>query len=174
MKKKTTTPEMGQYVEKDNYRIEINYSQDAIDKELIKIIPKDDKEMVFTSGELLEMITKNLKNKELALALSEYEVGMKVLSTIQVMRTIHFKSDKDYKAGDEIHFSYVQPYPYFLALLEEGYGIAKTKGDIETIPLAVMAEAKESMMAKNKQLAELINKTTLDEAATQKVETKNE
>jgi hypothetical protein len=163
--KRKNLQEKGEFFENDDYRIEINYSDEAVEQELIKIKLKKSKTVDFSSGQLLSIITKNLRNKELALALSDYELNMKVLSAIEVMRTVHFKSDKDYKAGEEIKFSYSQMYPYFLALFEEGYGIAKTKGEIVGIPLSVMEEARESMLLKNKELAEAINKPTLEAAA---------
>lgn len=155
-------PEMGQFFENEKYRIEIKYSPEAVEKELIKIKLKDSDTVEFSSGQLIEIISKNLKNKEMALALSEYELETKTISTINVVRTFEFVANQDYKKGDKVAFNFEQPYPFFIALLEEAYGLAKTKGEVVSVPMSIMDEAKESMMKKNKDLAEAINQPTLN------------
>ena len=86
-----------------------------------------------------------------------------------VIRTVNFTLDHDVKKGEVINFNFPQQYPYFLALCEEMYKIAHIEGEVKAIPFSLADKAKQKMMKLNMNLAEKINKPTLD-AIKQKAE----
>lgn len=153
---------MGSFHENDDYRIEVKYSKKARDQELIKIKLKKGDTVEFKAGDLLKIITENIKKKELAIALSEHELEMESVFMVEVVRQVNFTSNRDVKKGEVISFQYPQLYPYFLALLEEMYKIALIKGELKAVPLALVKETEAEMMKKNQNLVDKINKPTLD------------
>lgn len=157
MKKKT-----GSFYENDDYRIEVKYSKKAREQELLKIKFKKGKTVEFKAADLLKIITEQIKRKDLALALSEQELEMESIHMVEVVRQINFTSTKDVKKGEVISFQYPQMYPYFLALCEQMYKIAVVKGEIKSVPLSTVKDAEVEMMKQNQNLAEKINKPTLD------------
>lgn len=169
-----TKQKTGSYYENDDYRIEVKYSKKARDKELIRFRLKKGNTIEFTATDLLKIITENIKKKDLALALSEQELEMESILMTQVVRQINFTMDRDVKKGEAISFQYPQQYPYFLALCEQMYKIAKVSGKVEAVPLSLVKEAEEEMIKQNSNLAEKINKPTLDAIEKSKqVENKN-
>lgn len=157
---------MGKYFENDDYRIEVKYSKKARDQELLKIKLKKGQTVEFKAHDLLKIITENIKKNELALALSEQELEMDSIFMVEVIRTMHFTMDRDVKKGEVINFNYPQLYPYFLALCEQMYKIAEIKGEVKAVPMAIAEETKAKMMEQNMNLAEKINKPTLDSIKT--------
>lgn len=153
---------MGKYFENDKYRIEVKYSKKARDQELIKIKLKKGDTAEFKAADMLKIITENIKKNELALALSEQELEMDAIMMIEVIRTINFTMDRDVKKGEVINFNYPQIYPYFLALCEAMYQLGELKGEIKAVPLSLVEETKEKMITQNMNLAEKINKPTID------------
>ncbi len=153
---------MGKFYENDNYRLEVKYSKKAKDQELLKIKVKKGDTVEFKAHDLLKIITENIKKNELALALSEQELEMDSIFMIEVIRTIHFTMDRDVKKGELINFNYPQVYPYFLALCEAMYHLAEVKGEIKAVPFSLVKETETKMMEQNQNLADKINKPTLD------------
>lgn len=152
---------MGSYYENDDYRIEVKYSKKARDQELIRFKLKKGDTVEFKAGDLLKIITENIKKKELALALSELEMEMEAIAMVKVVRNLNLTLDHDVKKGEVINLPYEHMYPYFLALAEEMYHIALTKGEVQMVPLKLSTEV-EKMREANMNLAEKINKPTLD------------
>lgn len=152
---------MGSFYENDDYRIEVKYSKKARDQELMKIKLKKGDTVEFKAEDLLKIITENIKKKELALALSEAEMQMESIAMVKVVRTLNVTLDHDVKTGEVINIPYEHMYPYFLALAEEMYKIALTKGEVQMVPLKLATEV-EKMREANMNLAEKINKPTLD------------
>lgn len=153
---------MGKFYENDDYRLEVKYSKKAREKELLKIKIKKGDTVEFKAADLLKIITENIKKNELALALSEGELEMDAIAMVEVIRTVNFTMDRDVKKGEVINFNYPQPYPYFLALCEAMYKLAEIKGEIKMVPFSITEETKTKMMEQNMNLAEKINKPTLD------------
>ena len=153
---------MGSFYENEDYRIEVKYSKKARDQELLKIKIKKGDTLEFKASDLLKIITEQIKKKELALALSDEELDMEAIAMIEVIRQVNFTMDRDVKKGEVISFQYPQPYPYFLAKCEEMWNIAKLQGEPVGIPFKVEKEAEKRMIELNKNLAEKINKPTLD------------
>lgn len=160
-KTKTKSKE-GAYFENDEYRIEVKYSKKARDQELLKLTLKKGDTVEFKSKDLLKIITENIKKKELALALSEQELELESILMTTVIRTVNFTLDHDVKKGEVINFNFPQQYPYFLALCEEMYKIAHIEGEVKAIPFELADKAKDKMIAQNINLAEKINKPTLE------------
>lgn len=153
----TKVPDNGMYHEEDTYRIDINYSPEAVEKELIKITIKEGDSIELPANSLLGAITSFIKNKDLALALSSKELEMKSVAMCDITRTFNFTATKDIKEGEQFSFNVSQKYPYFLALLEEGYKIAHIEGNLVYVPLEDVESARQQMMERNRELAEAIN-----------------
>lgn len=108
------------------FEIHLNFSPEAEEKGLIKIVPTEKGEIVLEVDAVLEMIANHVKNKPMAVALHDAEM-QQILMT-EVEREFGFIADKDYKTGDQIRFRVTQAYPAVLAALEEEYQICRMKG----------------------------------------------
>lgn len=113
--------------EDEKYTLEINYDKESKANGLIKIIPKDNQEIVLEADALLDLIAKNLK-KDIAIALSE--VDRKEIWMLLIQRMIAFKAEKDYKQGEQIIANITMPYPAALYALEKEFGLCQqAEGD---------------------------------------------
>ena len=62
--------DQGEYFENDSLRIDVKYDQEAIDKELIKFTSKDGTPIIFSAGEILDMIREQFREMKLAASLT--------------------------------------------------------------------------------------------------------
>lgn len=144
---------IGSVAETDAVSVFVNYSDEAKEKELIKLVPKEGvTEVVISADDILAIITSQLKKKDLAVALSTAEINE--IPMIETMRPLNVTLEKDFKKGDTIQFLFPHMYPYFLAVAEEAYGLCETRGEIKVISKSAYDEVAETLMEKNKPFIE--------------------
>ena len=126
-----TNIDKGIRLEKENYAIEIKYSEEAIQNKLIKFITKGGEELVFSADEMVSILVNQVNADTLSAAFVETDR----INVVEVMRQIKCVLDKDYKKGEEIRINYAHAYPIEFALIEEAYRFAKINEDIPAITL---------------------------------------
>ncbi len=106
---------------KDNFTIEVKYSDEAIKKKLVKFIVTEGNEFVLTADELISMLVHQVNSE----TLSPTFVEMDRINVVEVGRQIRCKLDRDFKKGSIININYAHPYPLEFAIIEEAFKIAK-------------------------------------------------
>lgn len=149
---KTNEYEVGSVAENDDLAIFVNYSQEAKDQELIKLVPKHGNEVVISADDILAIVASQLKKKELAVALTTADITE--IPMIETMRPLDVTLEKDFKKGDRIQFLFPHMYPYFLAVAEEAYKLCETRGEIKIISKEAYDEVAETLIEKNKPFIE--------------------
>lgn len=120
-------------LEKENYTIEVKYSDEAIEKKLIKFTTKSGDEIVLTVDEIISICVNQVNSEVLAAAFVETDR----VNVVEVGRQIQCVLDKDYKKGQVININYAHPYPIEFALIEEAWKIAQIKKDTKITELTV-------------------------------------
>lgn len=118
-------------LKKDKYTIQVNYSDDAVEKKLMKFITPSGDEFVISAEEMSSILVGQV-NSEL---LSATFVESDRVNVVEVTRQIRCKADRDIKKGDEIRLEYKHPYPVEFALIEEAMKIAKINEDVKVFEL---------------------------------------
>lgn len=121
----------GAKLEKENYVIEIKYSEEAIQKRLIKFVPKDGGDIVISADELASILINHVNTETLSATFVEADK----INVVEVGRQIRCVLDKDYQKGQEININYSHPYPIEFALIEESMKIAKINQDVPVFTL---------------------------------------
>ncbi len=113
----------GQRLVKETFDVEVKYSDEAIEKKLIKFIVKEGNEIVLSSDEILSILVSQVNSETLSAAFVESER----VNVVEVVRQIQCVLDRDYKKGEKINIGYQHPYPLEFALIEEVWKIAQIK-----------------------------------------------
>lgn len=115
-----------------DFKVQIGYSPEAIEKKLIKFITKKNgDEFEISAEELSSMLIGGVNTNTLNATFVETEK----ISVVEVNRQMEFVLDKDMKKGEKVKANYKHPYPLEFALIEEAYKIAKVDMDIPKIEL---------------------------------------
>ena len=124
---------MNQPVElkKDDYTIQIKYSDEAVEKKLMKFISKSGDEFVISAEELASMLVSQVNSETLAATFVETDR----VNVVEVGRQIQCVLNKDFKAGEVININYTHPYPIEFALIEEAAKYAKINMDAPAFTL---------------------------------------
>jgi translation elongation factor P/translation initiation factor 5A len=124
---------MNQPVElkKDDYTIQIKYSDEAVEKKLMKFISKSGDEFVISAEELASMLVSQVNSETLAATFVETDR----VNVVEVYRQIQCVLDKDYQKGQVINIGYVHPLPIEFALIEEVAKYAKINMDAPAFTL---------------------------------------
>lgn len=138
----------GMKADKGTYSVEIKYSQEAIDKKLIKLVPKDNQPIEISVDELVELMT-NYVNSEV---LAPVFVDSQRINMVYVKRQIESVANRDILKGERIRLEYEHPYPLEFALLEEAYKIALISR--EKLVLTLTEEFLKSVKDKIKPISE--------------------
>lgn len=118
-------------MKKEKYTIQVNYSDDAIEKKLMKFITPSGDEFEISAEEMSSILVGQV-NSEL---LSATFVESDRVNVVEVTRQIRVRADRDIKQGDEIRLEYKHPYPVEFALIEEAMKIAKINKDVKVFEL---------------------------------------
>lgn len=118
-------------LKRDNYTIQIGYSDKATEKKLIKFITKSGDEFVVSSEEMISLLVNQVNMETLAPAFVE----MDKVNVVEVARQLKCVLTEDMKKGQEINLNYTHPYPVEFAILEEAYKIAKINNDVPVFTL---------------------------------------
>lgn len=116
---------------KENFTIEVKYSDEAIKKKLVKFTVTNGNEIVLTADEIISMLVHQVNSE----TLSPTFVEMDKINVVEVGRQIRCKLDKDFKKGEIININYSHPYPVEFAIIEEAFKIAKIENNSKVTEL---------------------------------------
>ncbi len=120
-------------LEQEKYTIEVNYSADAIEKKLMKFIPKDNQEFEISAEEMSTILIGQVNSTLVEATFVETDR----VNVVEVMRQIRVIANRDIKAGEEIRLDYTHPYPVEFAIIEEAAKVAKINMDVPVMTLTV-------------------------------------
>ena len=123
----------GLKLEKENYTIEIKYSDEAVEKKLLKFTVTNGNEIVLSADEIISMLVGQVNSEVLAAAFVETNK----VNVVEVGRQLQCKLDKDFKKGDVININYTHPYPVEFAIIEEAFKIAQISPGSKVTELTV-------------------------------------
>jgi len=118
-------------LKRDKYTIQVNYSDDAKEKKMMKFITPNGDEFEISSEEMISFLVNQVNMN----TLEPTFVDSKKINVCEVARQIVAKADRDIKSGEEIRLNYVHPYPLEFALIEEIYKIASVKKDTKVVEI---------------------------------------
>jgi len=118
-------------LKKENYTVQIGYSDEAKAKKLMKFITKSGDEFEISAEELSSMLIGGVNSETLEATFVESDR----INVVEVGRQLQCVLDEDKKKGDKININYTHPYPIEFALIEEAYKIAKIDESVPKITL---------------------------------------
>ncbi len=118
-------------LEKEKYSLHVNYSDEAIEKKLMKFITPSGDEFEISADEMSTILIGQVNSELVAATFVETDR----VNVVEVSRQIRAKADRDIKKGEEIRIDYNHPYPVEFALIEEGMKIAKINMDVPVFTL---------------------------------------
>jgi len=155
---KQTKLKKGYLYEREDCDIIIKDTESNTKNDIITIVPKKDKVKI-SAAELTTIIVEGLKTKSFLLHLKDMDLD-KVYMT-ETERTLYFRADRDIKEGETFTIPYRHMYPFLLAKLEEGYGLAKIAGQVEAVSDEYLKKAEETLLEKNRDFVEKIYKAEI-------------
>ncbi len=120
-------------LEKDNYDIEVKYSDEAIEKKLIKFTLKKGNEIILSADEIISTLVNQVNSEVLSASFVESDR----VNVVEVGRQLKCVLEEDMKKGQIININYTHPYPIEFALIEEAWKIAQIKKDTKVTELTV-------------------------------------
>lgn len=118
-------------LKKEKYTLQVNYSEDAIEKKLMKFITPSGDEFEISAEEMATILVGQVNSETLAATFVESEK----VNVVEVTRQIKCLAERDIKKGEEIRLEYKHPYPVEFAIIEEGMKIAKINMDVKVFEL---------------------------------------
>lgn len=118
-------------LEKERFNIEVKYSDEAIEKKLVKFVIKEGNEIVLSADEIISILVNQVNSEILSAAFVESQR----VNVVEVVRQIQCILDRDYKKGEVINIGYQHPYPLEFALIEEVWKIAQIKKEVPVVVL---------------------------------------
>ncbi len=118
-------------IKKENYKVQIGYSEEAKKKKLLKFISKSGDEFEVSAEELSSMIIGGVNQETLEATFVEANK----INVVEVGRQLECVLENDMKKGDKFNLNYVHPYPLEFAVIEEVMGIAKINMDVPAFTL---------------------------------------
>ena len=118
-------------LKKEKFTVQVNYSQEAIDKKLMKFVTPSGDEFEVSAEEMASMLMGQVNHELLAATFVESDR----VNVVEVKRQIRGFADRDIKKGEEIRMEYTHPYPVEFALIEEGMKLAKVRMDVPVFVL---------------------------------------
>lgn len=151
----------GNFFENNDIRIDIKYSDEAIERELIKFTIKEGNEFIISSQDILALIQEQFKQKSLAAALTTTDTTF--VPSVEVAIPICFDANKDIKMGERVMFWAPFQFPIGVALVAEAYKLCSIKGkEILKIPMEEFKEASETLAESSKEFVEKVFKPQID------------
>lgn len=121
----------GTILKQPKYTVEVKYSDEAIEKKLMRFTAIGGESFEISADEMISMLVNQVNTNTLA----PIFVEMDKVNVVQVARQIVCTPNKDIKAGEEFRLEYTHPYPLEFAILEESYKIAKINEDVPVFTL---------------------------------------
>lgn len=120
-------------MKKDKFTLQVNYSEEAIEKKQMKFITPSGDEFEITADEMATILVGQLNSETIEAIFVESDR----VNVVEVTRQIRVRLDRDFKAGEEIRLDYVHPYPVEFAIIEQAAGLAKINMDAPRTELTV-------------------------------------
>lgn len=117
--------------ERENFTVEVKYSDEAIAKKLIKFTVTKGNEVVVSADDLMSILVNQVNAETLSAAFVETNK----INVVQVQRQLKCRVDRDLKKGDVVNINYIHPYPVEYALIEEAFKIAQISKDVKVTEL---------------------------------------
>lgn len=118
-------------LKKEKYTVQVNYSDEAIAKKLMKFITPSGDEFEVSAEEMSSMLIGQVNDELLAATFVEHDR----VNVVEVTRQIRVRTNKDLKKGHEIRLEYKHPYPIEFAIIEEAMNLAKINMDVPVFTL---------------------------------------
>lgn len=118
-------------LKKDKYTIQVNYSDEAKEKKLMKFITPSGDEFEISAEEMSSILIGQVNSNLIEATFVESDR----VNVVEVERQLAVRADRDIKKGEEIRLTYVHPYPVEFALIEEAMKIAKIRKDVPVFEL---------------------------------------
>ncbi len=141
---------------KDTYEIQVNYSEEAIEKKLMKFITPSGDEFEISADEMGTILVGQLNSETIEAMFVESER----VNVVEVTRQIRARADRDIKAGEEIRIDYTHPYPVEFAIIEEAAKLAKINMDTPRYELSAdyINAVREKITPQQRKFVDLIYK----------------
>ncbi len=133
----------GIVAKKDNYTVEVKYSDEAIKEKLVKFTLNEGESFEISADELISILVNQVSSETLAPTFVESTR----VNVVQVLRSIKAKATEDIPKGKEFSVNYTHPYPLEFAILEEAYKIARIErpGGVMVLTKEFIDEVKEKI-----------------------------
>lgn len=143
-------------LKKDNYTIQVNYSEEAIKFKRMKFISKSGDEFEISAEEMSTILIGQVNSDLIEATFVESDR----VNVVEVTRQIRARADRDIKKGEEIRLDYTHPYPVEFAIIEEAANLAKINMDVPRMELTVdyIQSVKEKITPKQRKFVDLIYK----------------
>lgn len=121
----------GVELKRENYTLQVNYSDEAIAKKLMKFITPSGDEFEISAEEMSTILVGQVNSELLEATFVESDR----VNVVEVTRQVAVRLNKDLKKGDVVRLEYKHPYPLEFAILEEVMKIAKINMDVPMMTL---------------------------------------
>jgi hypothetical protein len=118
-------------LKKEKYTVQVNYSEEAEQKKLMKFITPSGDEFEISADEMMTMLVGQVNSEVLEAVFVETDR----VNVVEVTRQLRVRADRDIQKGEEIRLDYTHPYPVEFAIIEEGMKIAKINKDVPVFTL---------------------------------------
>jgi hypothetical protein len=119
-------------IKNKDYTVQIDYSDEAKKKKLMKFITaKSGDEFEISAEELSSMLIGGVNSETLEATF----VDSSKINVVEVGRQLQCELTEDMKKGQKININYTHPYPIEFALIEEAYKIAKIDTSVPRIEI---------------------------------------
>lgn len=120
-------------MKKEKYTIQVNYSPEAIEKKLMRFITPSGDSFEISAEEMSTILIGQVNSSVIEATFVETDR----VNVVEVTRQIRVRLDRDFKAGEEVRFDYVHPYPVEFAIIEQAAKLAKINMDVPVRELTV-------------------------------------
>ncbi len=143
-------------LKKEKFTIQVNYSEEAQEKKLMKFITPSGDDFEISAEEMVTILIGQVNSDLIEASFVESDR----VNVVEVMRQIRVRADRDIKAGEEIRLDYTHPYPIEFAIIEEAANLAKINMNTPRYELTVeyINSVKEKLTPKQHKFVDLIYK----------------
>lgn len=141
-------------MKKENYTIQVNYSEEAIEKKLMKFITPSGDEFEIGAEEMATILVGQVNSTTIEAAFVESDR----VNVVDVTRQIRGIADRDIAKGEEIRIDYTHPYPIEFAIIEEAAKLAVIRRDVPVRELSAeyLKEVEAKIGPKQKKFVDMI------------------
>lgn len=141
-------------LKKEKYKIQVNYSEDAIAKKLMKFITPGGEEFEISAEEMSTILIGQVNSDLIEATFVESDR----VNVVEVLRQIRVRADRDIKKGEEVRIDYTHPYPIEFAIIEEAARVAIINRNVPVRELTIeyINAVKQKITPKQRKFSELV------------------